>query len=64
MVAQDFPVVAPKLSTNNYRAKAVRTCQPADENGLVAFPTSNTLKPFRGQTFEKYSNDYRYQVGT
>ena len=64
MVAQDLPVVAPKLSTNNYRAITVRNCEPADENGLVAFPTSNTLKPFSGQSFEKYSIDYRYQVGT
>ena len=62
MVAQDLPVVAPKLSTNNYRAKTVKNCQPAGENGLAVFPTSNTLKPFSGQTFEKYSNDYRYQV--
>ena len=60
MVAQDLPVVAPKLSTNNYRAKTVRNCEPAAENEPVAFPTSNALKPFSGQTFEKYSNDYRY----
>ena len=64
MVAQDLPVVAPKLSTNNYRAKTVRNCEPASENEMVAFPTSNTLKPLSGQTFEKFSYDYRYQVGT
>ena len=64
MVAQNLPVVAPKLSTNNYRAKTIRNCEPADKNELIAFPTSNTLQPFSGQTFEKFSNDYRYQVGT
>ena len=62
MVAQDLPVVAPKLATNDYHAKIRRTCYPAAENTLVSFPTSNTLKPFSGTLTNKNYINYRHQV--